>query len=103
MIYSRCQYPGSCDCSDCEEKTYKKALRTLLRKPLNKNSRLLNIKEYYKDIRTEYTEDNMPTNIFTLFEEILSIVPVQDLEYCNTLGLFQDALQERTGKKKEYI
>jgi len=108
MIFSSCSYPNSCDCAECESKRsaarilkdvgkIKSAVRKLTpkRKELNRDSRLQMIKHYYADIQPEFYEDNVPTNLFTLFEEFLKSVPTSDLVDCNTVGLFESALSGR--------
>ena len=125
MIFNSCKYPHSCDCAECESRKsadriskdigkIKSAVRKVIpkRKELNRDSRLLAIKHYYTDIRAEFYEDNVPTNLFTLFEEFLKSVPTSDLMECNTVGLFEGALSERLNrdgvvskklKNKKYI
>jgi len=111
VIFSSCGYPNSCDCAECESKRssarilkdigkIKSAVRKSIpkRKGLNRDSRLLAIKHYYADIQTEFYEDNVPTNLFTLFEEFLNSVPTSDLVECNTIGLFENALSERLNR-----
>ena len=79
------------------------------RKPMRKEQRLNATKNYFEDIQKEYHEDNIPTNIFTMFEEILDVMPKDDLIRCETLALFKSALEERIGtenaktKNKKYI
>ena len=79
------------------------------RKPMNREKRLNATKHYFEDIQKEYHEDNIPTNIFAMFAEVLDAMPKDDLIRCETLGLFKDALEERIGienaksKNKKYI
>jgi len=103
-MFNSCTYPESCDCAECEGRSYhnrvakiKSEIRKLTqkRKGLNRDSRKLAIKYHYTDIQSEFYEDNIPTNLFTLFEEFLETVPSSDLAECNTIGLFEDALAER--------
>jgi len=118
MIHNSCNAPDACDCLDCEYNgipTKLMSIKTAVqmikpkRKELNRDSRVLAIKNHYSDIQSEFTEDNIPTNLFTLFEEFLKGVPASDLAECNTTGLFEDALSERlqydgiTLNKKKYI
>ena len=108
MIFNSCDYPEPCDCAECEARRsakriakdvgiIKSAVRKMKpkRKELNRESRKLAIKHHYTDIQSEFYEDNIPTNLFTLFEEFLEAVPTSDLAECNTIGLFEDALAER--------
>jgi hypothetical protein len=111
-MYSSCNYPESCDCSDCENaratiriaKDFKRIgnhLKKLQpkRKNLNYDSRKLLIKYYWEDVQYEYNEANHPTNIYNMFCEILESMPQKSLKDCNTLSLFQSALEDTIGKE----
>ena len=104
MMFNSCTYPEPCDCTECDARRslerigiIESAVRKMKpkRKELNRESRKLAIKHHYTDIQSEFYEDNIPTNLFTLFEEFLEAVPTYDLAECNTIGLFEDALAER--------
>jgi hypothetical protein len=101
MIYNNCNYPGYCDCSDCEEKEKIRILKRLRpkRKNLNYNGRKLLIKHYWEDVQCEYNEANHPTNIYNMFCEILESMPQNSLKDCETLSLFQSALEDIIGKE----
>jgi len=114
MIYRSCSYPASCDCADCEgmnSKKWKNNMKILgkdvpmnykkSRKPLNRNSRMLSIKNYYNDIGVEYHEQNIPTNLYELFSEFLTNIPDDHFVDVNVIGLFQSALNDRTNTKKQ--
>jgi len=100
-MFNSCTYPESCDCTECEGRSrvakIKSEIRKLTqkRKGLNRDSRKLAIKYHYTDIKSEFYEDNIPTNLFTLFEEFLETVPSSDLAECNTIAIFESALKER--------
>ena len=66
------------------------------KKPKLRIDRMISFQEIYKDSREEYTEHN-------IFEELLLSLPKEDLEMCNTISLFEDALDSIIGKKKIYI
>jgi len=86
-----------------------KRVEIFKRKPNIYKDRIKLLKEYYSDVKLEYNEANIPTNLFNIFEEMLSSIPKEDLIQCETLGLFKDALEETIGvqnaktKNKKYI
>jgi len=108
MIVNSCNYPESCDCTDCEwERSRNRTKRQISqqlnklkpkRKPLNYDSRKLSIKYYWDDVQNEYHESNNPTNIYNMFCEMLEAMPQDSLEDCETMGLFKSALEDTIGK-----
>ena len=73
------------------------------RKVILAPERIAIFSQSYKDSREEFYEHNIPTSLYNIFEELLSGIPKEHLEMCETEELFKSALESFIKKRKTYI